>query len=178
MYLRYSLVKKTCVASTIFLGALLSCVACRVPRSRPQNTAHIDKILVLKSQHKLELLSHERVIKTYYVALGRAPGAKVKAGDHKTPVGLYRVDSKVVNSRFYKALHISYPNASDLARARALGVSPGGAIAIHGVPWYFGWLGRVQHRVDWTNGCIAVANSEMEEIWKMVPVGTPVDIRP
>lgn len=125
------------------------------------------------------LMSEGKVLKTYEVALSREPvGAKERAGDHKVPEGEYVVDSKVLHSRFHLALHISYPNAADRERARKLGVKPGGNIEIHGLPNRYAWLGSVQHYVDWTDGCVAVTNPEIEEIWRLVPVGTPVEIRP
>jgi murein L,D-transpeptidase YafK len=167
----------TASASALLLG-LLALGGCGKPVSRSQGNLPVDRILVLKREHRLELLSRGDLIKAYQVALGRADGAKVMAGDHKTPQGLYEVDSKLLHSRFHKALHISYPNASDIVRARHLGVNPGGAIEIHGLPWYFAWVGGAQHLVDWTDGCIAVSNSQIDEIWKLVPTGTPVEIRP
>jgi len=125
-------------------------------------------------------LMHKReVLKTYKVALGGQPvGPKEKQGDHKTPEGLYVIDSKIPNSRFHLALHISYPNAADRERARKMGVNPGGAVEIHGLESQYAWLGPLHRQTDWTDGCIAVSNAEIEEIWPLVPVGTPVEIRP
>jgi murein L,D-transpeptidase YafK len=88
------------------------------------------------------------------------------------------IDSKNPHSRFHLALHISYPNAADRERARKLGVKPGGNIEIHGLGSTYGWIGSLQRHIDWTDGCIAVTNSEIEEIWNMVPTGTPLEIRP
>lgn len=137
----------------------------------------VDRIVVVKSTRTMTLISDGKVLKTYKVALSREPvGAKERAGDHKVPEGEYVVDSKVPHSRFHLALHISYPNVADRERARELGVKPGGSIEIHGLPSKYAWLGSVQHYVDWTDGCIAVTNSEIEEIYKLVPVGTPVEI--
>src|SRR6266403_1065299 len=119
------------------------------------------------------------VLKTYKVALSRKPvGAKEREGDHKVPEGEYVVDSKNSHSRFHLALHISYPNAADREKARKLGVRPGGNIEIHGLDSKYAWVGSLQRQVDWTDGCIAVTNPEIEEIWPMVSVGTPVEIRP
>ncbi len=118
-----------------------------------------------------------KVLKTYKVALSTVPiGAKEREGDHKVPEGLYMVDAKNAHSKFHLALHISYPNAADRERARKLGVKPGGNIEIHGLGSNFGWVGSLHREVDWTDGCIAVTNSEIEEIWPLVPVGTPVEI--
>ena len=137
-----------------------------------------NRILVLKSAHTMELLNHGEVLKTYKVALGNPHGNKIQAGDKKTPEGVYLVDAKNPQSLFHRALHLSYPNAADRARARKLGVSPGGDIEIHGLPKQYAWLGATHRQVDWTTGCIAVTNSEIDEIWTLVPVGTPVEIRP
>ena len=127
----------------------------------------------------MQLFSGETVIKTYTVALGRGGLApKQRQGDHLTPQGLYQIDRRNQDSRFYLALHISYPNEIDRERARKLGVSPGGDIMIHGITDGLGWLGSTHHMIDWTNGCIAVTDAEMDEIWLLVPIGTPIEIRP
>lgn len=138
-----------------------------------------DQILVVKSTHTMILMAHGRVLDSYKVALGRGgSGPKMRAGDNKTPEGDYLIDRKIMNSRFHLALHISYPNSSDRARALKTGVDPGGAIEIHGLPKGLGWLGPIQHDLDWTEGCIAVSNPEIEEISRLVPVGTPIEIKP
>jgi murein L,D-transpeptidase YafK len=137
-----------------------------------------DRVVVVKSTHKLMLLSHGRVLKTYTVSLGRGDGrAKSKAGDRETPEGEYVIDAKNPHSRFHRALHISYPNAKDRERARKLGVSPGGDVEIHGIEEKWAWVGSLHRAMDWTAGCIAVTNPEIEEIYRLVPVGTPVEIR-
>jgi murein L,D-transpeptidase YafK len=136
-------------------------------------------VLVLKKEHKMQLLSGESVIKSYTVALGRGGlSPKHREGDHLTPEGLYQIDRRNKNSRFYRALHVSYPNEADRERARKLGVNPGGDIMIHGITNGLGWLGSMHRVIDWTNGCIAVTDAEMDEIWLLVPDGTPVEIRP
>lgn len=118
-------------------------------------------------------------MKTFKVALGRQPvGAKDREGDHKTPEGTYSVDRKVPNSRFHLALHLSYPSTSDRDHAKHLGVSPGGDVEIHGLPAAFAYLGAAHRRFDWTDGCIALTNAEIEEIYPLVALGTPVEIRP
>jgi murein L,D-transpeptidase YafK len=138
-----------------------------------------DRIVVVKSSHTMMLMANGRILKTYKVALGRgAPGPKEREGDDKTPEGDYVIDLKNAKSRFHLALHISYPNAADREHALKAGVDPGGAIMIHGLPNSLGWLGTFQHDVDWTEGCIAVSNPQIEEIWRLVPVGTPIEIRP
>ena len=124
-------------------------------------------------------MSGKTVLKTYHVSLGRGPaGAKQVVGDNKTPEGKYIIDEKKTSTKFHRALHISYPNAGDRARALKLGKSPGGDIEIHGLPATFAWLGTAQHTLDWTTGCIALTNDEIDELWKMVSVGTPVEIDP
>ncbi len=127
----------------------------------------------------MKLLHGNQLIHEYKVALGGQPvGAKQRHGDHKTPEGEYKIDGKQEPSRFHFALHVSYPNAADRSRARELGVDPGGSIMIHGLEKKYAYLGALHRQVDWTDGCIAVTNSEIEEIWRLVPVGTHVEIKP
>ena len=127
----------------------------------------------------MTLLRDGKLLKTYKVALSTVPsGPKEREGDHKVPEGLYIIDAKNVHSKFHLALHVSYPNAADRERAGKLGVRPGGNIEIHGLGPNFGWVGSLHRQVDWTDGCIAVTNSEIEEIWPSVQVGTPVEILP
>ena len=140
-----------------------------------------DRILVTKSERRLELLRGGRVLKAYRVALGRYPsGPKTREGDSKTPEGIYTIDYRIDQdrSKFHRALHISYPNARDRERAARLGVDPGNEIMIHGLPE--DWSARqLDHpRLDWTQGCIAVTDREMDEIWRMVDNGTEIEIRP
>lgn len=144
-----------------------------------QVTEHADKILVLKSARTLTLMSGDRVLRTYKVALGRSPvGPKMRQGDHKTPEGSYIIDSKKEHSRFYKALHISYPDAADRERSKKEGYDPGGDVEIHGIENGLGWIGSLHRSADWTDGCIAVTNAEMDQIWDAVAVGTTVEIKP
>ena len=120
-----------------------------------------------------------RVIKRYDVTFGRQPaGRKEREGDDRTPEGRYVIDSRNLRSKYHIALHVSYPNAEDVRRARAAGTSPGGAIMIHGLRSGFSWLGRLHRMVNWTHGCIAVTNDEIEEIARAAPNGTPVTIKP
>jgi len=138
-----------------------------------------DRIVVFKSERKMELYRDGKVIKTYRVALGTNPlGSKTKKGDHRTPEGTYRVDSKNAHSQYHLSLHISYPDAKDRERARKLGVDPGGDVMIHGLPDQYAYLGALHRQYDWTWGCIAVTNDEIEEIWKLVPIGTTIEIKP
>ena len=127
----------------------------------------------------MELIAGNKVIRTYKVSLGRGGLApKERQGDGRTPEGHYIIDAKYAASNYHKALHVSYPNAEDRKRAASLGVAPGGAIMIHGLPNGKGWIGAAHRLYDWTLGCIAVTDEEIDEIFKLVPVGTPVEIRP
>lgn len=138
-----------------------------------------DHVLVEKSARRLTLLSKGKILKTYCVALGRAPvGAKQYEGDQRTPEGIYTIDFHKPDSDYHLALHISYPDQHDVDRAAPAGVSAGSDIMIHGLPDGRGWLGRFHRRTDWTAGCIAVADFEIAEIYRAVPDGTPVELRP
>ncbi len=138
-----------------------------------------DKVLIEKGARRLTLLFREKAIKTYKVALGRNPvGPKEKEGDNKTPEGIYTIDRRNMKSHYHVSLHISYPGPGDIERARRIGVDPGGDITIHGIKDGYGWIGDFHRIFDWTNGCIAVTNEEIEEIERLVPDGTPVEIRP
>ena len=159
----------------IFIAILL----CALGVARAADTPRIDRIVVEKASHTLTLYSQGHVLKTYRVAIGvGAPGQKVSAGDDRTPEGSYIVDSKNPKSDFHRALHISYPNAGDRARAKANKVKLSNLIAVHGTP---DWIERIQdggEHPDWTAGCIAVRNTEIEELYALVPVGTPIEIKP
>jgi murein L,D-transpeptidase YafK len=136
-----------------------------------------DSVVVEKSMHRLILFKNGQALRTYRVALGRGgPEPKVREGDARTPEGTYFIDRRNPHSCCHLALHISYPNATDVAAARARGVSAGSDIEIHGLRRGLGWLGRFHRVVDWTHGCIAVTDGEMDEIWRAVPDGTPVVI--
>ena len=125
------------------------------------------------------LLSNSETVKEYSVSFGANPvGHKEQEGDEKTPEGKYILDYKKDDSSFYKAIHISYPNEQDKANAREKGVDPGGLIMIHGQKNGFGWLSPISQLFNWTNGCIAVTNSEMDEIWELIEVGTAIEIQP
>jgi outer membrane protein assembly factor BamD (BamD/ComL family) len=142
-------------------------------------TEPADKVLVEKKERRLTLLSKGEVIKSYKIALGGNPvGPKERQGDNKTPEGTYIIDSRNSNSGYHLSLHISYPNEKDKMRAKELGVSPGGDIMIHGIKNGLSWVGASHAEVDWTNGCIAVTDEEMEKIYQLVPNGTIVEIRP
>ncbi|MBI3475252.1 MAG: L,D-transpeptidase family protein [Acidobacteria bacterium] len=139
----------------------------------------VDAVVVLKSERTLNLLAHGKLIRSYKVALGGVPvGAKEQQGDHKTPEGHYVLDRRNPKSKFYRSIHVSYPNERDRHNAEKKGVSPGGDIMIHGLPNGTGAVGAAHRLVDWTDGCIAVTDSEMDEIWTLVVDGTPIEIRP
>jgi len=144
-----------------------------------QAESHVDRVVAKKKDHKLLLMNGDVVVKSYSVALARGGlGPKERQGDHKTPEGLYVIDSRNQSSRFHLALHVSYPNEADRERARKLRVDPGGNIMIHGIHNGLGWLGASHRLIDWTDGCIAVTDREIEDIWTLVPNGTPIEIQP
>jgi murein L,D-transpeptidase YafK len=137
-----------------------------------------DRILVMKAARTLQLLNGERVLASYPIALGSHPiGPKRELGDGRTPEGAYLIDGRNPSSLYHLALHISYPDAGDLARARRTGVDPGGDICIHGLPEGYEDVDPKEFSVDWTRGCIAVSDRAMEEIWSRVELGTPIEIR-
>jgi murein L,D-transpeptidase YafK len=139
----------------------------------------IDKVLVLKSERKLHLQSRGETLKSYRMSLGKQPvGAKRREGDLRTPEGFYWIDWRKNSDKYQLSMHISYPNARDQALARKQGVAAGGMIMIHGTPldeeypeWFF-------HTLDWTEGCIALKNDDMREVWGLVKDGTLIEIRP
>jgi murein L,D-transpeptidase YafK len=142
-------------------------------------TEKADVVVVKKSESRLYLRQNDKDIASFKVAFGAEPeGHKRQEGDERTPEGRYVLDSKNSNSAYYKAIHISYPNGQDRASAKALGVDPGGAIMIHGQRNGLGWLAPVAQWFNWTDGCVAVSNKDMDTIWKAVDVGTPVEILP
>jgi murein L,D-transpeptidase YafK len=147
-----------------------------IPKPEPREA---DKVVVVKALRELRLLADGEVFRTYEVSLGREPkGDKLWEGDGRTPEGHYILDFKNENSAFHRSIRVSYPNERDWQEARALGVHPGSDIMIHGLKPEFADIGKGHLREDWTEGCIAVTNQEMDEIWSLVPVGTPIEIRP
>jgi murein L,D-transpeptidase YafK len=138
-----------------------------------------DKVLVEKGKRKLHLLRNGMPFRTFDIALGPSPdGDKEQEGDQKTPEGYYMLDARNPDSDFFLSIHVSYPNARDLAEARQKGVDPGGAIMIHGQPNLPTFSAAYYSREDWTNGCIAVSNSDMIDIWLMTPDRVPIEITP
>ncbi len=139
----------------------------------------VDRILIVKQERRLYLIRGEEVVGSFRIALGWQPrGPKRYEGDGRTPEGRYFIDEFLPDSEFYRAMKISYPGPEDIARARALGLDPGGRIMIHGLdPGLAGWE-KDHWLFNWTNGCIAVTNEEMDILWRSVRLGTPVEIRP
>jgi murein L,D-transpeptidase YafK len=139
----------------------------------------VDRILIEKSARRLSIFRDGKRLESYRVALGRNPvGAKREEGDMKTPEGVYKIDSRNPQSDYHLALHISYPSDEDTARAAERGVNAGFDIMIHGLKNGGGWIGAFHRRHDWTAGCIALTDEEIEELWRVVPDQTPVEIRP
>lgn len=160
------------------LGGLLLFAPCRALQARDRadvpERIEADRILVLKSERILHLLMRGAAVRSYPVRLGPNPaGPKIFALDGRTPEGEYVIDSRKRDSIYYRSLHISYPSPENVARAAKYGIPPGGNIRIHGTP---GENGR--YSGDWTDGCIAVSNAAMREIWNAVRIGTPIEIRP
>lgn len=162
-----------------FTAALVFLILASGPAARADEPPKADRILVLKSARLLELLKDGAVLRSYPIALGGHPrGTKRRRGDSRTPEGLYIIDGRNSDSHFHRALHISYPNAEDRALARAAHRDPGDAIFIHGMPERAGRADPVRFFKDWTDGCIAVGNTAIEQIWNAVADGTPIEIRP
>jgi murein L,D-transpeptidase YafK len=160
------------------LMVLLLCGPCFSQNAGPSKL-HADRVVVLKRARTLQLLSQGRVIETFRVALGGNPvGPKARQGDHKTPEGVYVLNFRNAHSQFYKSIHISYPNEHDRAEARKSGVSAGGDVFVHGLPNGYRAIGAAHRLRDWTDGCIAVTDEEIDEIWASVSDGTPIEIKP
>ena len=169
----------TRIRSLLSIGcfALLSLGAAADALEEP--TDRIDRILVVKSERKMYLQSAGRTVRTFDISLGLVPqGPKQREGDFRTPEGVYYVEAKNARSDFFLALKVSYPNEGDRARARASGVDPGGQIMIHGLPNSPKYSEGRYLGSDWTDGCIAVSNSDMVDLWLMTSVATPIEIRP
>lgn len=153
--------------------------AAATPVGGPAFIGKADRVLVVKSERMLYLLRNDQVLARYGVALGRSPvGHKVFQGDGRTPEGLYVLDRRNPESRFYRSIHISYPSARDYAEARKYGDQPGGLVMIHGQAGDAGTGHYGARSWDWTEGCIAVSNAEMDQIWAAIDDGTPIEIMP
>ncbi len=158
---------------------VLLLLICSCPPQTPASIIQADKVVVIKKKRVMLLMKNGTVLKKYRVAIGRNPvGPKIRLGDGRTPEGAYILDRRNPNSRFHRSIHISYPNADDLERARENGVAPGRAIMIHGLPKDYEDVGELHTVTNWTRGCIAVTNAEIDEIWSLVADGTPIEIKP
>lgn len=149
----------------------------------PVNLAGVtaSSIRVLKGLRRMDMLDENgNTIRSYKISLGKNPvGRKEKEGDERTPEGLYYIDGRNPKSDYHLSLKISYPQPTDLTRAKQKGVRPGGSIFIHGKPNGKSWMWwKYAQKYDWTNGCIAVSNEEIEEIWRLIADGTPIEIKP
>lgn len=145
------------------------------------NNVRAAEVWVYKSERRLDLLDAKgNPIRSYQVSLGKNPiGNKIKEGDGRTPEGKYIIDARNEKSEFFLSLRLSYPNSADRTKAKKNGISPGGNIFIHGLPNGKSWMfWKYNKKRDWTNGCIAVDNDEIKEIWRLVPDGTPIIIKP
>ncbi len=152
--------------------------ACLISTATANTAQRADFVRVSKSESRLYLLSQGEIFASYHVVFGRGGNApKQREGDGLTPEGRYVLDSKNDHSGFYKAIHISYPSPEDRMRAARLGVSPGGSVMIHGQKNGFAWLAPLVQHFDWTNGCVALTNEEMDAVWNSVDVGTPIEIK-
>lgn len=138
-----------------------------------------DSVVVVKHTRTMTLYYRGDSVATYFVALGRNPlGPKQRVGDARTPEGVYRIDKRNPKSEFYRSLHISYPSEADRARAAKRGINPGGNVVIHGLPKEYAHFGDRHRAWDWTEGCIAVTNREIDEIYAAVQLGAAIEIRP
>lgn len=149
------------------------------PENKLPSDVQVDSLVVFKSQHKMLAYQQGQLLKTYKVSLGDDPsGHKVFEGDEKTPEGLYSINTKNDKSGYHKNLGISYPNAQDIKHAKSIGKSPGGDIKIHGLRNGFGLINKFQRWFNWTNGCVALTNPEIDELYRSVELGTRIQIKP
>lgn len=161
--------------SLIIVGAIIYNL---YPEKELPLHTEIDYMLVKKSDRQLLAYSKQKLVKTYEISLGANPvGHKEYEGDEKTPEGIYTINAKNPNSGYHKNLGISYPNAKDMAKAKLLGKNPGGDIKIHGLRNGLGFIGKFQRFLDWTNGCMALTDSEVDELYDSVKIGTKIEIR-
>ena len=170
------------VSIALLLAGIAAVLLLNGCASKPQTAvAHVDSVVVHKAQRRMKLMKDGQVYREYRIALGDQPvGHKMQEGDERTPEGDYTLDWRNPRSNYYKSIHVSYPNHRDRAFARAMNINPGGMIMIHGRP---NWLtsakvAREYDGRDWTDGCIAVTNEEMDEVWRLVRDGTPIRILP
>lgn len=172
--------KRIVIAPTLVVCSIILLCNCSNGQEQSKKPlGKIDKVVVLKAERKMQLIKNGEVVRTYPIALGDNPiGHKVKEGDERTPEGTYVLDWRNEQSHYYKSYHISYPNAEDKKRAKALNVSPGGSIMVHALPNGMGSIGQAHTQQDWTDGCIAITNEQMDELWESAKIGTPIEIKP
>jgi murein L,D-transpeptidase YafK len=176
MHKRHKIVLYTTCGLILFA---LSAWATRPEGTRLSPTVTADSLVVQKTSHILTLYAHGQALKSYRVALSRGGlEDKVREGDNRVPEGRFYIQNRLKHSAFHRALRLSYPDSAHTARAKALGVPPGHSIMIHGIQNGLGWIGKLHRTRDWTAGCIAVTNAEIEELWQAVPDGVPVVVRP
>jgi murein L,D-transpeptidase YafK len=162
-----------------FLAAVAAALLLGPAAAGPFGIPRADRVVVYKAEHRLDLLSGNEILRSFRVALGLAPqGHKMREGDFRTPEGRYALTERKADSEFFLSIRISYPNEDDYRRARAAGFAPGGAVMIHGQPNSPHHSLEFYQRMDWTNGCIAVSNADMIDIWLMTGINTPIEIRP
>ena len=150
-----------------------------LPEDRLPADKKIDKLIVRKSRRIMEVYSGGQLIKTYKISFGQNPiGDKEFEGDKRTPEGQYKINDKNPKSTFYKNLGISYPDNVDVDEAKRKKLKPGGEIKIHGIRNGFGFIGKFQRIMDWTAGCIALTDQEIDELYDRVEIGTPIIIEP
>lgn len=178
------------ISGTLFVIAVLATVSFavqadplpqteRVTMRSTENLPVVDKVVVHKAERKLELLQRGTVVRTYKVALGLNPiGTKERSGDFRTPEGTYRLVRRNPRSDYFLSMQVSYPNDADLKHARRNHWDTGGSIMIHGLPNQLKHDPSYYENVDWTDGCIAVSNSDMLEIWLLTPDNAPIEILP
>jgi murein L,D-transpeptidase YafK len=165
--------------SSFTLTTIATPTVSHTPATKVGDILHADSIVVEKQRRTMTLYNAGVAVRTYQVALGKEPtGDKLRIGDNRTPEGLFHIDARNPQSKYHMALHISYPDAEHIQRARALGFAAGGDIMIHGLPPAYADLGAKHRDYDWTNGCIAVTDQEIEEIWRAVPNGAVIQIKP
>ena len=165
------------VIYSIILVLTLSFLLANKNQAIPENVS-IDKIIVIKSKHTMEVYSKNQLIKTYKIAIGRGGiGAKEYEGDKKTPEGIYKIISKNKDSGYHNNLGVSYPNLNDIERCKKLNKPTGGDIKIHGLKNGFGFIGKMHHLFDWTLGCIALTNQEIDELSVHTTIGTIIEIK-
>ncbi|WP_165857309.1 L,D-transpeptidase family protein [Marinobacter sp. JSM 1782161] len=170
-----------CLPTVSAAAGNLAMAPAAYPETMPgqQQALRVDRVVVHKAKRRLDLMADGQPVHSYRISLGDNPeGHKLFEGDERTPEGEYTLDWRNPGSQYYKSIHISYPNDRDRELASAWGLDPGGQIMIHGLPNDVGDMAFAYAGLDWTDGCIAVSNEAMDQIWKLVPDGTPIRILP